>query len=93
MGARGEGLWVWGWIHWKKKIGVFLCPFFCHMVFTDGFLISLKELGLLNNKSQQIMGLDFARYYIYCILNNEENELTIRGATLNRLASFPGLGF
>jgi hypothetical protein len=45
----------------KKKLwhffAFFLC-FFWHMVFVDGFLIPVKELGLLTNLGQWIRGLD-----------------------------------
>jgi hypothetical protein len=41
---------------------------FWHMVFVDGFLISVKELGLLTNPGQWIRGLDVAGSYIYIVL-------------------------
>jgi len=44
------------------------------MVFVDGFLIPVKELGLLTNSSQWIRVLDAAEPYIYCITNNEEDD-------------------
>jgi hypothetical protein len=31
--------------------------------------------------------------YVYCIVNNEEDDERILGVTLNRLLVFPGLGF
>jgi hypothetical protein len=42
------------------------------MVFSDGFLISVKELGLFANLGQWIRVLGVTGSYIYCILNNEE---------------------
>jgi hypothetical protein len=53
---------------------------FRHMVFTDGFLISVKELGLLTNTGQWIKGsgchmiiyIYILYIYIYCIVNNED---------------------
>jgi hypothetical protein len=44
MGEKG----VWGWETPRKQIGSFLA-IFQHMVFTDGFLIPVKELGLLTD--------------------------------------------
>jgi hypothetical protein len=44
------------------------------MVFVDGFLILVKELGLLTNLGQWIRGLDAMGSYIYCIVNNEEDD-------------------
>jgi hypothetical protein len=76
VGVRGAGA-------PKKKIWSifdgFLCPFFgmvfSHMVFVDGFLILVKELGLLTNLGQWIRGLDVhGILYVYCIVNNEYDE-------------------
>jgi hypothetical protein len=57
----------------KKTFG--FCMFlvvFRHMVFVDGFLILVKELGLLTNLGQWIRGLDaVGSIYVYCIVNNE----------------------
>jgi hypothetical protein len=44
------------------------------MVFVDGFLILVKELGLLTNLGQWIRGLDAKILYVYCIVNNEYDE-------------------
>jgi hypothetical protein len=41
---------------------------FRHMVFADGFLILVKELGLLTNLGQWIRGLDATRSYICIVL-------------------------
>jgi hypothetical protein len=38
------------------------------MVFVDGFLILVKELGFLTNPSEWIRGLDVARSYMYNVL-------------------------
>jgi hypothetical protein len=49
----------------------FLRPFFVvfqHMVFVDGFLIPVKELGLLTNPGQWIRVLDATRSYICIVL-------------------------
>jgi hypothetical protein len=46
------------------------------MVCVEGFLILVKELGLLT-KDFWFIGLrilDAARSYIYCIVNNEDDE-------------------
>jgi hypothetical protein len=71
----------------NKKNWQFLHPFlalFRHMVFADCFLIPVKELDMLTNPGQWIMGLDatgsFIYIYIYiyiyicvyCIINNED---------------------
>jgi hypothetical protein len=48
----------------------FLCPFlvvFWHMVFSNGFLILVKELFSLTNLGQYIRGLDVAGSYMYII--------------------------
>jgi hypothetical protein len=49
---------------------------FRHIVFIYGFLISVKELGLLINLDQWIRGLDAmgSYIYIYCIVNNEDDD-------------------
>jgi hypothetical protein len=55
----------------KIFFGSFLRPFlavFQHMVFTDGFLIPVKELGLLTNPGQWIRGLDATGSYMYIVL-------------------------
>jgi hypothetical protein len=47
--------------------GKFLRPFFAafwHTVFIDGFLILVKELGLLTNPGQWIRGLDSIGYIV-----------------------------
>jgi hypothetical protein len=54
-----------------KKM-VFFASVFWHMVLPNGFLIMVKELWLLTNLVQWIMGVDVAKSYIYCIVNNEE---------------------
>jgi hypothetical protein len=38
------------------------------MVFTDGFLFSVKELGLLTNPSNWVMVLDVIGSYMYILL-------------------------
>jgi hypothetical protein len=38
------------------------------MVFTDGFLMSVKKLGLLTNLGQWIRGLDVTGSYMYIVL-------------------------
>jgi hypothetical protein len=38
------------------------------MVFVDGFLILVKELGLLTNLGQWIRGLDVMGSYMYIVL-------------------------
>jgi hypothetical protein len=42
--------------------------FFWNMVFADGFLILVKELGLLTNMVQWIRGLDVVGSYVYIVL-------------------------
>jgi hypothetical protein len=45
------------------------------MVFVDGFLIPVKELGLLTNPGQWIRGFGCHEIlYMYCIINNEDND-------------------
>jgi hypothetical protein len=44
------------------------------MVFANGFLISVKELGLLTNMGQWIRGGCCRILYVYFIVNNEEND-------------------
>jgi hypothetical protein len=41
---------------------------FRHMVFADGFLFTVKELGLLTNPGYWIRVLDATRSYMYIIL-------------------------
>ena len=41
---------------------------FWHMVFADGFLFPVKELGLWNNPSHWVRVLDAARSYMYIVL-------------------------
>jgi hypothetical protein len=51
-----------------KNFGSFLRPFlvvFWHMVFTNGFLIIVKKLGLLTNPYQWIRSFDAKKSYIY----------------------------
>jgi hypothetical protein len=51
--------------------GGFLRPFFVvfrHMVFVDGFIIMVKELGLLTNPGEWIKGLDAIGFYMYIVL-------------------------
>jgi hypothetical protein len=63
VGRVGE---VWGWKISRKKMVHFLLFFvfvlvvFWHMIFSDGFIISIKELGLFTNMGQWIRGLDVA---------------------------------
>jgi hypothetical protein len=59
----------------EKKFGLFLAVFcvcclavFWHMVFADGFLILVKELGLLTNMGQWIMHLGVVGSYMYIVL-------------------------
>jgi hypothetical protein len=40
------------------------------MVFFDGFLFPVEELGLLTNPGHWVRVLDVAGSYIYCIVNN-----------------------
>jgi hypothetical protein len=60
----------------KKKVVFFASVFlaiFKHMVFIDGFLISVKELWLLTNPNQWIRVFLFhGILYMYFILNNED---------------------
>jgi hypothetical protein len=61
---------VWGKCPRKKKLTVF-CIFFLvfrHMVFANGFLIPVKELGLLTDPGQWIRGLDVTGSYMYIVL-------------------------
>jgi hypothetical protein len=49
----------------------FLCPLlgvFLHMVFVDGFLFLVKELGLLTNPGHWVRVLDAAGSYMYIVL-------------------------
>jgi hypothetical protein len=50
----------------------FLCPllggFFRHMVFADGFLFSVKELGFLTNPGHWVRVLDVVGSYMYIVL-------------------------
>jgi hypothetical protein len=50
------------------------------MVFANGFLFPVKELGLLTNPSYSIRVLDATRSYMYDEVNIED-------------VGFPGLGF
>jgi len=44
---------------------------FQYIIFVDGYLIPIKELGLLDGPGQWIRGLDSMGYYIlYCIVKN-----------------------
>jgi hypothetical protein len=44
---------------------------FRHMVFADGFLFPVKELGFLTNPGHWVRVLDVAwLLYVYCIVNN-----------------------
>jgi hypothetical protein len=40
------------------------------MVFADGFLFPVKELGFLTNRGHWVRVLDVVGSYIYCIVNN-----------------------
>jgi hypothetical protein len=61
-------------IFWHFFASIFLVVF-RHMVFVDGFLILVKELGLLTNLGQWIRGFGCRGIlYIYCIVNNEDDE-------------------
>jgi hypothetical protein len=42
--------------------------FFKHMVFVDGFLFMVKELGLLTNLGHWVRVLDAAGDYMYILL-------------------------
>jgi hypothetical protein len=42
--------------------------FFRHMVFVDGFLFSVKELGLLTNPGHWVRVLDSIGSYMYIVL-------------------------
>jgi hypothetical protein len=42
--------------------------FFRHMVFSDGFLFSVKELGLLTNLGHWVRVLDVVGSYMYIVL-------------------------
>jgi hypothetical protein len=42
--------------------------FFRHMVFADGFLFLVKELGLLTNPSHWVRVLDAVGSYMYIVL-------------------------
>jgi hypothetical protein len=49
----------------------FLCPLlggFSHMVFVDGFLFPVKELGLLTNPGHWVRVLDVVGSYMYIVL-------------------------
>jgi hypothetical protein len=49
----------------------FLCPLlgiFWHMVFADGFLFPVKELGLLTNPGHWVRVLDATGSYMYIVL-------------------------
>jgi hypothetical protein len=52
----------------NTKCWVCVIFFFWHMVFADGFLILVKELGLLTNPGQWIRGLDAVGSYMYIVL-------------------------
>jgi hypothetical protein len=58
---------VWGREPPRKK-NWFVFGIFFNMVFADGFLILVKELGLLTNSGQWIRGLDATRSYMYIVL-------------------------
>jgi hypothetical protein len=62
-------------------LGVFCFRFlaiFRDMVFTNGFLISVKELGLLTNPGEWTRGLDvMGSYILYCIVKSRD--------TMNRI--------
>jgi hypothetical protein len=42
--------------------------FFWHMVFADGFLFLVKELGLLPNRGHWVRVLEAASSYMYIVL-------------------------
>jgi hypothetical protein len=42
--------------------------FFGHMVFVDGFLFPVKELGLLTNPGHWVRVLDVVGSYMYIVL-------------------------
>jgi hypothetical protein len=57
----------------------FLYPFlavFQHIVFTNDFLIPVKEVELLSNMSQWIMGLRYhgILYIMYCKQGRDDDE-------------------
>jgi hypothetical protein len=48
---------------------------FRHTIFVNGFLILVKELGLLTNLGQWIRVFGCRKIlYVFCIVNNEEDE-------------------
>jgi hypothetical protein len=58
------------------------------MVFADGFLFPVKELGFWTNPGHWVRVLDAAGSYMsYCIVNNVTQCMNII------YAGFPGLGF
>jgi hypothetical protein len=40
------------------------------MVFVDGFLFPVKELGLFTNTGHWVRVLDAPGSYVYCLVNN-----------------------
>jgi hypothetical protein len=68
VGVQGqEPLRKKNWSVWQYFASVFW-PFFWHIVFANGFLILVKELGLLTNPSQWIRVLDATGLYMYIVL-------------------------
>jgi hypothetical protein len=64
-----------GWSPPKNVFWWFFASIFVlfkHMVIVDGFLILVKELGLLTNQVNGLGFLDAMRSYTYCIVNNED---------------------
>jgi hypothetical protein len=54
-----------------RKHVTYLGGFSAHGFFVDGFLFSVKELGLLTNPSHWVRVLDVRwLLYVYCIVNN-----------------------
>jgi hypothetical protein len=47
---------------------MYLGGFFRHMVFVDGFLFSVKELGFWTNPGHWVRVLDAASSYMYIVL-------------------------
>jgi hypothetical protein len=70
LGGRAPEKFFWGGVihQFALDIRPLFLAVFQHMVFTDGFLIVVKELGLFTNPGYWIRDLDAMRSYMYIVL-------------------------
>jgi hypothetical protein len=72
LGARVGGWGAGGVLPGEVSPNLFLEFFSSVFSLIHGFLILVKELGLLTHSGQWIRVLDVVESYIYCIINNED---------------------